>query len=123
MTLIKTPEVTTSEAINMLRRAVVSSLDDEVLRMIFFGSRRKGIFSPDSDIDVLIILRHKRRESINRIFEIGNMVEQDILHYEIPLTIHIISDEEYRRFKVSKSPFILSIEKEGMVIYERTPQS
>jgi len=123
MELIKTPEITTTEAIKALRKELVSTLSDNVSKVVFFGSRRRGIFGPDSDIDLLIVLRQKTKELVDRVFEISNMIEEDVLHYEIPLTIHIITEDEYHRFKESKSPFILSIEREGMVIYERTTQS
>ncbi|GER93040.1 hypothetical protein A45J_0771 [hot springs metagenome] len=59
---------------------------------------------------------------IDKVFEIGDMVERYILKYEIPFTIHILTEGEYLRFKGSKSLFISSIEKEGIIIYERVSQ-
>jgi len=123
MALIKIPEVATDEAINTLKKMLISSLHSDILKMVFFGSRKRGKFSPDSDIDILVVVTHKTNGLVDRAFEIGDMIEQDILNYEIPITMHIITGEEYQRLKDLKSPFILSIEREGMVIYERTTQS
>ncbi|BCB95427.1 hypothetical protein JZK55_03490 [Dissulfurispira thermophila] len=122
VTKAKIPEIATRDAIEAFKDALTSRLPEDILRIIFFGSRRRGIFRPDSDIDLLIVIREKKRDVIDKVFEIGDMVERYILKYEIPFTIHILTEGEYLRFKESKSLFISSIEKEGIIIYERVSQ-
>ncbi len=123
ITDINIPEIATRNAIEAFKEALISRLPENILRIIFFGSRRKGVFRPDSDIDLLIVMKEKKRDMVDKVFEIGDMIERDILNYEIPFTIHILTEDEYLRFKESKSPFISSIEKEGIIIYERVSQS
>jgi predicted nucleotidyltransferase len=113
------PEIATQNAVKAFKEAVLSSLHEDVLLIVFFGSRRRGIFRPESDLDLLVVIKEKRRELVDNIFEIGDMIEQDILHYDIPITIHILSESEYNKFKSLKSPFIDEIRKDGLIIYER----
>lgn len=120
---VQIPEIATHDAIVAFKEALISRLSEDVLKIIFFGSRRRGIFRPDSDIDLLVILKKKKKELVDLVFEISDSVEQDILHYEIPLTIHIFTKDEYNRLKGLKSPFITEVEKEGITIYERVAQS
>lgn len=123
ITEINIPEIATRDAIKAFKEALIARLPEDILRIIFFGSRRRGIFRPDSDIDLLIVIREKKRDVIDKVFEIGDTIERDILKYEIPFTIHILTEGEYLRFKESKSLFISSIEEEGIIIYERVAQS
>lgn len=117
------PEVATHEAIEAFKEALIMRLSGDILKIIFFGSRRRGIFRPDSDIDLMIVIKEKRKKLIDTVFDISNMIEKRILHYEIPFTVHILSEKEYNEFKYRKSPFIEEIEGEGLIIYERVPGS
>lgn len=117
------PEVATRDAIEAFKDTLILRLSEDILKIIFFGSRRRGIFRPDSDIDLLLIVREKRKELIDAVFDVSDMVEQRILHYDIPFTVHILSEKEYNEFKYRKSPFIERIEREGLIVYERVPGS
>lgn len=119
MKTILLPEELTEDAISALRERLLEELGDSLVLIIFFGSRQRGEFAPDSDIDILIVIKEKTRTAINKIFEIADEVENSILSYRLPLSIHIRSEEEFRRFKNLKSLFIAEIEKEGRIIYER----
>ncbi|MBI4689930.1 MAG: nucleotidyltransferase domain-containing protein [Nitrospirae bacterium] len=118
-TPILLPEDLTENAISTLRERLLQELGDSLTLIMFFGSRQKGEFASDSDIDMLIIIKEKNRKLIDRIFEIANEIENFVLSYRIPLSIHIRSEEEFSRFKKLKSPFIAEIEREGRIIYER----
>jgi predicted nucleotidyltransferase len=56
------PEIATQNAIKAFKEAVLSSLHEDVFLIVFFGSRRRGIFRPESDLDLLVVLKEKRRE-------------------------------------------------------------
>jgi predicted nucleotidyltransferase len=114
------PEIATSNAVKALADAVASASEEDVNKIIFFGSRMKGRFTPDSDIDILMIVNNKTQELTERIFSIADRIERDILGYSIALTIHIMSRIEYEKYKSSGSIFIEAIEREGEIIYERT---
>ncbi len=122
MPKVEIPEVVTKNAIEAFKEALISRLSERVLKIVFFGSRMRGIFGPESDIDLFVVLSEKNKEIVDTIYEISDAIENNILHYEIPFSIHILTKNEYDRLKDSKSQFIEEIEKEGITIYERVSQ-
>jgi len=113
------PEVATRRALNELRKRLLEALKDNLLRIVFFGSRARGLFEPDSDLDVLILVRKKERETADRVFSIAEEIEDAILLYKISFSIHLYDVKSYLKLKRAGSLFIKEIESEGLVIYER----
>jgi len=119
----KLPEQLIETAISTLKNQLLEQLGNAIISIIFFGSRRRGEFTPESDIDIMIILEEKNRQVVNTIFQIADDIERDILSYRFSFSIHIQSEQEHIKFKALKSPFIMEIEKEGKVIHARKTQS
>lgn len=117
------PEELIAIAVSASKKNLIKELDDSIISIIFFGSRQKGEFTPDSDIDILIIVNEKNHRLINRIFKIADKIERDLFSYRFSFSLHIQSEQEHIRFKEMKSPFIREIEKEGEVILARKTQS
>ncbi len=113
------PEVATRRALKELRERLLEALKDNLLKIVFFGSRARGIFEPDSDLDLLILVRKKDRETADRVFSITEEIEDAILLYNISFSIHLYDIEGYLDLKRAGSLFIKNIESEGLVVYER----
>jgi predicted nucleotidyltransferase len=114
------PEELTERALITLKNRFIRDLRTTIIiSVVFFGSRQRGEFAPDSDIDLLIIVKEKNSSVTNKIFKIADEVKRGVLSYRIPFSLHIRSVEEYKRFKKSKSPFIEEVEREGRIIYAR----
>lgn len=79
--------------------------------MRLFGSKARGEASPDSDIDVFIVLREVdwqiEREIYDLCFEIG--LEHDVLISPI-----IFSEGELKSPAMKVSPFLAVVEREGI---------
>lgn len=120
MPKIKLPEELIETALDTFKKQLIK--DPRINIIVFFGSRQRGEFTPDSDIDIFIIVKEKNSAVINKIFEIADEVERNVLSYNISLSIHIQSLKEYIRFKNLKSPFVEEVEREGRVIYARKAQ-
>jgi predicted nucleotidyltransferase len=118
-TKTKLPEEFVDTAIFTLKNQLLEELHNAIVSIIFFGSRRRGEFTPDSDIDILIIIKEKDHQLVNRIFEIADNIERNILSYRFSFSLHIKSKQEYAKFKELKSPFVREIEREGNIIYAR----
>ena len=118
-TKAKLPEEFIDTAIFALKNQLLEELHNAIVSIIFFGSRRRGEFTPDSDIDILIIIKEKDHRLINKIFDIADNIERNILSYRFSFSLHIQSEQEHIKFKELKSPFIREIEREGDVIYAR----
>jgi predicted nucleotidyltransferase len=113
------PEIATRRALNELRERLLEALKDNLLKIVFFGSRARGVFEPDSDLDLLILVRKKDHETADRIFSIAQEIEDAILLYKISFSIHLYDIEGYLGLKKAGSLFIKNIESEGLVVYER----
>ncbi|MBI5682997.1 MAG: nucleotidyltransferase domain-containing protein [Deltaproteobacteria bacterium] len=81
-------------------------------KIILFGSAARGEFTPDSDLDFLIVKKDTPYYGIDRMREIDNLittkVAADFLVYR--------PDEIENRIKMG-DPFIKVIFKEGKVLY------
>ena len=81
-------------------------------KVILFGSAARGEFTPDSDLDILIIKRDTPYYGIDRMREISRMIERrvatDFLVYR--------PEEIEKRLKMG-DPFIKAVFKEGKVLY------
>jgi len=84
-------------------------------RIVLFGSHARGDFNEASDIDLMVILDTKERmvERIERVLE--------AIDSELAVEPLVYTPEEYERLKASQGPFIQTVEREGKVLYERSP--
>ncbi len=117
--ILPVPEIITRRAIETLKNKLLEHLSEAVMKLVFFGSRKEGTFTPESDIDILVVVKNKNKKTIEKIFELSHEIERDLLNYEISLSIHILSEKEYLNYKDRNSEFIQNLEKSGEVVYER----
>jgi predicted nucleotidyltransferase len=99
------------EAIRLFAERIKNSLTDNITSLEVFGSKARGDFQKDSDIDILIVLKEKSLESKKSIFDI--MFEVDP-YYDLKISPRIMSLYEYQKNKEMHSFFIEYIEKEGI---------
>lgn len=86
-------------------------LGDHAFKMILFGSRARGDYNEDSDVDVAIIVRGLTREMKNKILERVAAIE---LKYLLPISALVLSEEEFNRLKRRERRIALDIQKEGI---------
>jgi predicted nucleotidyltransferase len=91
------------------------STDARVLKVIAYGSRVRGDYRGDSDLDVLVIVDRKDREVRDKVVDTFYSYE---LESDISFSITILSLKEFDLNERLGSPFIESIKKEGMIIYD-----
>jgi len=84
-----------------------------VLKVVLFGSRVRGDFTGDSDLDILIIIDDiRRKEDVVAAFH-------DIeLEHEIPFGPVIYTKHEYDVNLSMGSPFFKEVQKEGIILYD-----
>lgn len=76
-----------------------------------FGSKVRGDFTKDSDIDMLLVFQLKSIEVRNKIYDILFEVDPD---YELKISPQIMSLYEYQKNEELQSPFIEKVKKEGI---------
>lgn len=95
--------------------ADVLANETSVLKIIAYGSRVRGDFREDSDLDVLVIIEKRDRYIKERIIDIFYSYEMNL---DIPFSVTILSKEEFDFNDAMGSPFIKSIKEEGLLIYD-----
>lgn len=91
------------------------SSDRRILKVIVFGSRVRGDYRSDSDLDIFILVDHKNRDIKDKIVGI---VYSHELKADISFAVTIFSLEEMKFNERLGSPFLESIKKEGIIIYD-----
>lgn len=82
-------------------------------KIILFGSAVWGIFSSDSDVDLLIIKSDVPERGIDRQYEIDNLIERRGL----ALDMLVYKPEEVEERTRLGDPFIREIISKGKVLY------
>lgn len=81
-------------------------------KIILFGSYARGNPTPDSDVDLLVVLPHTGK-SWRLAAQIRGALQPDY-----PLDLIVRSPEELRRRLGEGDPFLLDLETNGELLYE-----
>jgi predicted nucleotidyltransferase len=95
-----------------LRRQFELLYGERSVRMILFGSQARGDAEPESDIDVLVVLRGPvdPGEEIARTGEVTAWLS---LKYEVVISRVFVSAEQ---FSEEQSPLLLNVRREGLSV-------
>src|SRR3954464_8586138 len=101
-----------SQILAELREALQSLYGDPLLQLVLFGSQARGDAEPDSDVDVLVVLRGPVNGS-----DEGRRTDALLgalcLRHEAVVTPIFVSDEKYRD---EISPLVRSAKREGVPV-------
>lgn len=95
-----------------LRKRFKAVYGDRLAHMVLFGSRARGDGEPDSDIDVLVVLRG----SVNAGEEIGRtggIVSDLCLENNVVISCVFM---DCQRYEHKKGPLLRNIHKEGVLV-------
>lgn len=95
---------------------LLTKCEAELNRIVFFGSRARGLGKPDSDYDLLLVVNKKDHDLIDKIYEIST--DFSFLH-EVDISLKIYSVEDYRNKIEMTLPFFLNIKKTGVEIWSK----
>ena len=87
------------------------SMADEIMKIVLFGSKARGDFDTDSDIDIFILVREKTQDIRDRV---GDVAADYIFDYDVPLAPVLYDLEEYDQNLKLGSFFFENVEKEGI---------
>jgi len=88
------------------------SLGDQLVSVLLYGSQARNQASPDSDIDVLVVVRDDSDYS-DLIRRTSAAVSALSLRYDVVISRAFVSQERYER---EQSPFLLNVRREGVAI-------
>ncbi len=102
--------------ITALKEAAISlSIYHDVLKVVVFGSRVRGDFRGDSDMDLLVVISQMDLKLMGEVIHILSELE---LKYDVPIVPTIYTKKEYDVNKSMGSPFITNVEREGVILYD-----
>ena len=104
----------THEKIGEITQRILNVSQPE--KIIMFGSYARGTSTPNSDLDLLVILKgvDKPRAESNRL-------RRALRGLLIPIDIIVASPDQIDRYGDAPGMIYRTALKEGMVIYEQTP--
>lgn len=104
-------EETIEKTLEEIKRKTSALLGDRLNRIVLYGSRARGDYGLDSDIDVAIIVKDLDRETKNRILETIADVE---LRYLTPVSALVLSEKSFLELLTRERRIALDIEREGV---------
>ena len=85
----------------------------EVVEVWLFGSKARGDFDSDSDLDVLVILsngNHRSRDLV-RLTAARVSLEDDVL-----INTHVLSQEQWRCLADQQTPYWQNVRRDGVLL-------
>ena len=81
------------------------------IRLVLYGSRARGDYADESDIDIAIIVQGLTRGLKNQILNIVADIE---IKHLTPLSTLVLSEEDFESLKKRERRIALDIEREGI---------
>ncbi|MEA1964520.1 MAG: nucleotidyltransferase domain-containing protein [Candidatus Aerophobetes bacterium] len=97
------------EVIESFVKELRRRLGDNIVSIRLFGSKVRGDFKEDSDIDIFILVKEKKVRD-----KIGDIAADYFFETSIPLSPVVYSLFEYKKNKELDSFFVENVEKEGI---------
>lgn len=88
-------------------------------QIVLFGSYARGNTTPDSDLDLLIVISQPWGNGHNRRKEISK-VRRVLSRFRIPKDLLVYNIEEIKKWRNSINHIISHIFREGKLLYERS---
>lgn len=97
--------------LNAYRKAVAEQFPGLVEAILIFGSKARGDAGPDSDLDVLVILREGDRSRKRAVRHLGHSLA---VVSEVVPSIMVYTREEWALRKHGASPFYRAVIRDGV---------
>jgi predicted nucleotidyltransferase len=94
------------------RRGLEALYGARLVEVVLFGSRARNDADPDSDIDVMIVLRN-RVDSTKEIPRVSPLASKLSLKHDVVISCVYVSEESFRR---DASPLLLNVRREGVLV-------
>ncbi len=114
MTYLLDPKLINNQKIqgilDQFKQEIYQIYQDNLSQLILFGSQARGSAKPDSDIDVLIVLKSSIKDK-TKYQQVINLISDLCLEYELLISCVYVNESQ---FKTEKSPLLINIHKEGI---------
>ena len=114
MTYLLDPKLINNQKIqgilDQFKQEIYQIYQDNLSQLILFGSQARGSAKPDSDIDVLIVLKSSIKDK-TKYQQVINLISDLCLEYELLISCVYVNESQ---FNTEKSPLLINIHKEGI---------
>lgn len=104
-------------ALTDLVNVLVTKHGRAVRLLKLFGSKARGEGGPMSDIDVLVVVAGDRWQMSEEIHHVSHQVIQKY-DYLIPLSLSVLSEDEYHLISKVGTSFYRNLEKDGIELWK-----
>lgn len=101
------------KALNEFRTILSKTFGDKVKMLILYGSKARGDYSRESDIDVFVLLDKSDFKVRDQIVDIAYDL---FLKYEVLLSPRVINMDEYELLNRWQTTFIKNLQRDGIKI-------
>ena len=102
---------------NEISSTIVRDINPE--KIILFGSYARNEQTPDSDLDIMIILKNDSMQMHSKIKAISS-IRKSLMNINVPKDILVFFETEIDEWKNSKNHIISRALNDGLCIYERS---
>ncbi len=104
------------DLLEKLRDELGIALGDNLDQVILYGSRARGDEQPDSDLDVLIVLRESDQSARDTIYGVAYKLMWDC-EFRPLISLNIIDNEHYQLLREAGSSYLGNILREGIPLW------
>lgn len=117
MQAIETDVVQVEKIVRAFADELLQRAGDEIEAIIWYGSTARGEGTPDSDIDVAVVLRNPENDRLRRIAL--DVSAELSLEHDCLLMPFLISNARYQEMKQIGRLLVRNIERDGVWIWQQ----
>ena len=102
------------EIIREFKKNLLVQFEQEILKIVVFGSYAKGKETSESDLDILVVVKNKELEK--QIDDIAYKIMWDF-DFAPLLSVYVVSEDYFNYIKKIRTGFYESIEEEGIEVW------
>ncbi|MBU0619667.1 nucleotidyltransferase domain-containing protein [Patescibacteria group bacterium] len=99
------------KALAEFKEMLFQNFRKNILELKLFGSKVRGDFKKDSDIDVLLVMKKVSQENKDQIYDLENDI---LFKYGLDISVKIFFQKEYNYLNSIPSVFMQLLKKEAV---------
>jgi predicted nucleotidyltransferase len=101
-------------AVHNFVQTIQANYPGQINQVVLFGSKARGDDTPESDIDILVVLRDNDWRLCDAIRTLGARVS---LEHDVLLSIRAVSPDKWAELARYQFPLYQAIQTEGIVLF------
>ena len=111
----KTMSKKIKEILDQFRKKVFSEFSEQIIKIFVYGSCARGEERPDSDLDLLVIVKRKSDSLEEKIKDIAYEIMWE-WNFTPLISVEIFEEEYFKRLEKMGSSFYRAIQIEGILL-------